>query len=104
MKQISLPFLDALLNREKLGYLREISATVCRKGTFTGQYLNFTSVDPMLHKIAVFKTLIHTAKIYCSNAVLFNAEGEKYFFLTQNLILIPSVDLNVFFTAVFNFL
>ena len=53
-----LRFLDALIQRPNNG---ELSSSIFRKPTHTDRYLNFRSDHPLLHKRAVFDTLMHRA-------------------------------------------
>ena len=59
-----LPFLDVNLHHAMDG---TISATVYRKPTHTGLYLNFTSHHPLEHKLSVIKTLHHRAQSIVSS-------------------------------------
>ena len=51
----SLPFLDVQV--EKVG--SKLIASVYRKPTFTGQYLNWKSFNPGKRKISLISTLVH---------------------------------------------
>ena len=61
-----LPFLDILLTREEDG---SVSTSVYHKTTHTDQYLNFESHNPVAHKRAVVKTLLHRADALSSSGV-----------------------------------
>ena len=60
----ALPMLDALTRRDPSGRL---SFTVYRKPTHTDQYLQFTSNQPLQHKLGVIRTLHHRAQTLCSS-------------------------------------
>ena len=80
--QNSLSFLDVTVTREN----GQLSTTVFRKKTFTGQGTNFFSNIYHRYKISVIKTLIHRAFELSSNYCNFNTEIEflrKYF--TDNM-------------------
>ena len=66
-----------LIERKEIGHSLAISTTVYRKPSFFGQCLNIHSYNPISHKTAVVKTLIHGAKLSCSDLELFNVEKEK---------------------------
>ena len=69
-----LPFLDVLVTRSVNG---TISTSIYKKDTHTDQYLNFNSYQPVEHKAAVIKTLIHRAKEIPSNEQLKEIEISK---------------------------
>ena len=59
----SLPMLDAMTTRSPAG---ELSFTVYRKPTHTDQYLQFSSNQPLSHKLGVIRTLKHRCETICS--------------------------------------
>ena len=59
----SLPFLDALVNRNSEG---KIIVSVYKKSTHTDQYLNYKSEHPQEHKNSVINTLMHRAEHLCT--------------------------------------
>ena len=59
----SLPMLDARTTRDAAGRL---SFTVYRKPTHTDQYLQFSSNQPLTHKLGVIRTLRHRCDTICS--------------------------------------
>ena len=59
----SLPMLDAKTTRNSAG---ELSFTVYRKPTHTDQYLQFSSNQPLSHKLGVIRTLKHRCETICS--------------------------------------
>ena len=62
----SLTFLDVLVEKEGTGFL----TSVCRKPTFTGQYIRWNSFSPKARKICLIKTLVHRALMICSRTKL----------------------------------
>ena len=58
-----MPMLDVKTHRGEEGRL---SFTVYRKPTHTDQYLQFTSNQPLQHKLGVIRTLHHRAQTLCS--------------------------------------
>jgi hypothetical protein len=61
----SLPMLDVNVKRKSDGNL---SFSVYRKPTHTDHYLQFTSHQPLEHKLGVIRTLQHRAKHHTSTA------------------------------------
>ena len=59
----SLPMLDAKTTRDARG---KLSFTVYRKPTHTDQYLQFSSNQPLQHKLGVIQTLRHRCNTICS--------------------------------------
>ena len=59
-----LPMLDVNVKKNEAG---KLSFGVYRKKTHTDQYLQFTSHQPLEHKIGVVRTLQHRAKHHVSN-------------------------------------
>ena len=59
----ALPMLDAKTTRDTAGRL---SFTVYRKPTHTDQYLQFSSNQPLTHKLGVIRTLRHRCNTICS--------------------------------------
>ena len=62
----SLNFLDVLVEKDGTGFL----TSVCRKPTFTGQYIRWNSFGPKTRKISLIKTLVHRALMICSKTKL----------------------------------
>ena len=60
-----LPFLDVLLHHNNDGTL---FTSVYRKPTHTDKYLNFDSHHPLMHKVAVVRTLVSRANALCSTS------------------------------------
>ena len=67
----SLQFLDCLIS---LNQSREITTKVYRKPTHTGQYIHFSSNQPMHVKLSTIKTLVRRAKLICSDQTSLNEE------------------------------
>ena len=67
----ALPMLDTVTTRDAQGNL---SFTVYRKPTHTDQYLQFSSNQPLQHKLGVIRTLYHRCQTICSNEELKLAE------------------------------
>ena len=65
-KNSSLPFLDIHFERTETNY----ETSVCRKPTFTGQYLRWESFLPMKRKTGLVSTLVHCALKICSKSKL----------------------------------
>ena len=55
-----LPFLDLLLNRTENGGLK---LQIYRKPTHTDQCLNFSSHQPIEHKLSVVRTLLEKSQV-----------------------------------------
>ena len=72
-KDGQLAFLDVQLCREDVG---TVSTSVYRKAAHTNQYLSFRSHHPMVHKVAVVRTLMTRADNLLFSGVE-RAEGEK---------------------------
>ena len=68
----SLPFLDILVEKHKTGFI----TSVCRKPTFTGQYIQRDSFSPKKQKINHAATLVNRALFICSCSKL-QAELDK---------------------------
>ncbi|XP_072039137.1 uncharacterized protein [Amphiura filiformis] len=68
----SLAFLDTLTVIQPD---RSIKVTIYRKSTHTDQYLNFSSIHPIDHKLRVIRTLYHRADTVVTN--LQDREDEK---------------------------
>ena len=60
----ALPFLDVLIEKTPEG---SVKTSVYRKPTHTDQYLHYNSYQPIQHKAAVVKTLVHRAKTIPNN-------------------------------------
>ncbi len=60
----SLAVLDAKITRDNLG---KLSFSVYRKPTHTDQYLQYSSNQPLQHKLGVIRTLVHHSNTICSN-------------------------------------
>ena len=60
----SLPMLDILTTWDNKG---KLSFTVYRKPTHTDQYLQFSSNQPLTHKLGVIRTLYHRCQTLCSS-------------------------------------
>ena len=60
----SLPFLDTRVTVKPNG---ELSTTVYRKPTHTGNFLQFSSHHPLHQKMGVVRTLSHRANVVCSD-------------------------------------
>ncbi len=62
----SLAVLDAQITRDNLG---KLSFSVYRKPTHTDQYLQYSSNQPLQHKLrpGVIRTLVHRSNTFCSN-------------------------------------
>ena len=60
---LSIAMLDARIHRSISG---KLNFSVYRKPTHTDQYLNFTSNQPLQHKLGVIRTLHHRCKTICS--------------------------------------
>ena len=58
----SLHFLDVLVENDGTRFL----TSICRKPTFTGQYICWNSFSPKARKISLIKTLVHRALMICS--------------------------------------
>ena len=71
-----MPFLDVLLHHNNDG---TISTSVYRKPTHTDKYLNFDSHHPMVHKVAVIRTLISRVSTLCSSSPSTRAEMNHIF-------------------------
>jgi len=76
----SLPFLDVLVERRD----SEFSTSVCRKSTFTGQYLRWNSFRPHKRKIILIGTLVHRAFMICSKGKL-DPKVDKILILLENV-------------------
>ena len=72
-------FLDVNIIRRPDGTIERF---VHRKPTWTGQYLNFTSISPIAYKRSLVRGLFHRVRQICTTDKL--SEGEKY--LTNVLI------------------
>ncbi len=72
-KDGQLPFLDTLVKRTG----DKLSTSVYRKGTHTGQYLQFSSHHPLQTKIGIAKTLLHRAKDICSDSASLDREKAE---------------------------
>ena len=59
----NIAMLDANIRRD---YTGQLTFSVYRKPTHTDQYLNFTSNQPLQHKLGVIRTLYHRCKTICS--------------------------------------
>ena len=57
-----LPFLDILIEHNKVNGHLDFVTSVYRKPVFSGQYLNFNSINPLSLKLIVVRTLFHLAK------------------------------------------
>ena len=66
MKKNSLPFLDVHVEHTKGSY----ETKVCRKPTFTGQYLRWESFTPIKRKARLVSTLVHHALKICFKSKL----------------------------------
>jgi hypothetical protein len=75
----SLSFLDVKVQRRADGSLRR---TVYRKPTWTGQYLNFQSFQPLQYKRGLVKTLYNRARKICSD----DSVEEEFSFLERTLV------------------
>ena len=73
-----LPFLDLLVTRTEQG----LRSSVCRKHTFTGQYLNFNSHHPYTVKKGIVRCLQHRAKTISIDT---DAYQEEIIILRHNL-------------------
>ncbi len=62
----SLAVLDAKITRDNLG---KLSFSVYRKPTHMDQYLQYSSNQPLQHKLGVIRTLVHCSNTICSNEV-----------------------------------
>ena len=62
-QNLSIAMLDARIHRSISG---KLNFSVYRKPTHTDQYLNFTSNQPLQHKLGVIRTLHHRCKMICS--------------------------------------
>ena len=62
-ENMSIAMLDAKIRRNITGKLQ---FTVYRKPTHTDQYLQFTSNQPLQHKLGVIRTLHHRCNMICS--------------------------------------
>ena len=62
--QNSIPFLDVLVKKDPTS--QNIQTTVYYKSTHTGQYLNYHSHHPVIHKQSVVDTLVSRASNICS--------------------------------------
>ena len=60
----ALPFLDVLVEKTPEG---AVKTSVYRKPTHTDQYLHYNFYQPIQHKAAVVKTLVHRAKTIPNN-------------------------------------
>ena len=69
----SLAMLDTITTRSSQG---QLSFTVYRKPTHTDQYLQFSSNQPLQHKLGVIRTLYHRCQTICSNEDLKLKEVE----------------------------
>ena len=58
-----LAMLDVMMERQQDGHLK---FKVYRKPTHTDQYLDFSSHQPLQHKLGVIRTLHYRAQILCS--------------------------------------
>ena len=76
----SLPFLDVLVERHDLEFL----TSICRKPTFTGQYLRWNSFRPQKRKINLIGTLVHRAFMICSKSKLDPELGKIRSILLEN--------------------
>ena len=70
----SLPFLNVQV--EKVG--SKLITSICRKLTFTEQYLNWKSFSPGKRKISLISTFVHRALMICSDYKL-QAKHRKIF-------------------------
>ena len=61
---MTIPMLDTQATRNEEGLL---SLTVYRKPTHTDQYLQFSSNQPLSHKLGVIRTLHHRCETLCSS-------------------------------------
>ena len=59
-----IPMLDTLTSRDNSG---QLSFSVYRKPTHTDQYLQFSSNQPLQHKLGVIRTLYHRCQAICSS-------------------------------------
>ena len=59
-----LSFLAILIEHSKVNGHLDFVTSVYRKPTFSGQYLNFNSINPLSHKLTVTRILFHRAKNY----------------------------------------
>ena len=71
-----LPFLDVLLHHNNDGTL---FTSVYRKPTHTDKYLNFDSHHPLMHKVAVVRTLVSRANALCSTSLSTQTELNHIF-------------------------
>ena len=62
----SLPFLDVLVEKSKAEFI----TLVCRKPTFTGQYLRWNSICSSKRKTNLINALVHRVLMICSNSKL----------------------------------
>ena len=62
----SLHFPDVLVEKEGTGFL----TSICRKPTFTGQYIRWNSFSPKTKKISLIKTSVNRALTICSKTKL----------------------------------
>ncbi|XP_072023436.1 uncharacterized protein [Amphiura filiformis] len=67
----ALAMLDTLITRTPDG---KLVFSVYRKSTHTDQYLNFSSHQPLEHKLGVIRTLTHRAKTLSSDSTLLEKE------------------------------
>ena len=64
----TLRFLDVLVEKND----HEFVTSICRKPTFTGQYIRWNSFYPMKRKTNLISTLVHRALVICSKSTLQN--------------------------------
>ena len=74
-----LPFIDILIEHSNVNEQLNFITSVYRKPTFSGQYLNFNSINPITHKLTVIGTLFHREKYYCIKEDLLKIELNRIF-------------------------
>ncbi len=78
-KNKKIPFLDALVHLSNLGF----STSVYHKPTFTGVYLNWSSLTSRVYKIGLIKCLLGRTWRICSN---FEFIHKEFMFIKETLI------------------
>ena len=74
-----LPFLDILIEHSNVNGQLDFITSVYRKPTFSSQYFNLISSNPITHKLTIIRTLFYGAKYYCIKEDSFKIQLNRIF-------------------------